>query len=261
MMKRRLYLWGLALLATSLFIHAGQNSSTPPAGHTNAPGEGNCTSCHTGILNTIVSPFGGPLTLNITQNGQPFNPANGYTPGTTYDFSVTASVPGITRYGFQATFINPANQQGVGTFIAGPGTTVTSGGNNRRYISHNNDTQAPGGSKTWTFRWTAPTGDNLPVAQFYLTMNAANGNGNTSGDQIYAFNASFQPAATQQNSIQAQVLGNNPNYCPGGSITVAYQATGTYAPGNTFSLEISALNGMFPGQIIGGGTSDPNGQI
>ncbi len=261
MKRRRIYVWGMALLTTALFIRAGHNSSIPPAGNTNAPGEGNCTSCHSGVLNTIVSPFGGPLSLSISENGQPFNPNNGYTPGATYTISITASVPGITRYGFQATFINPTSLQGVGTFNPGPGTTVTSGSNNRTYVSHNNDTQAPGGSKTWTFNWTAPEGPNPPVVHLYITMNAANGNGNTGGDQIYAFNAPLQPAANQDNSIQCQVTGNNMNYCPGGTITVAYQATGSFSPNNTFALEISNPDGSFPGQTIGFGSSELSGVI
>ena len=260
-MKRRLYIWGFALLATALFIRAGHNSSFPPAGNTNAPGEGNCTSCHAGVLNTVVTPFGGPLTLGITQNGQQFNPNNGYTPGATYDISITASVQGVTRYGFQATFINPTSLQGVGTFTPGPGTTLNPGANNRVYVSHNSDTQAPNGSKTWTFRWTAPEGPNAPIAHLYITMNAANGDGFDSGDQIYAFNAPISPASTQSNGIQSQVMGSTPNYCPGGQITVAYQATGDYLPNNGFVLEISSPGGIFPGQVIGFGPADLTGQI
>lgn len=153
-------------------------SSGPSDGLTNAPGEANCTACHgTFPLNS----GSGMLQLE----GLP----GSYMPGETYDLTLTLSDPDAARWGFELTVIEDAGEDAVslGEITASdPGTQLSSSGD-RDYLKQNSSGTAPGttGSKSWTFAWTAPVAGAGDV-RLYVAGNAANNNGSTSGDRIYA---------------------------------------------------------------------------
>jgi hypothetical protein len=169
------------LAAGALMLVAGSAlafSSGPPNGHTNAPGEANCTACHGSFP---LNSGSGMLSLD----GLP----DSYTPGDTYDLSLTLDDPDASRWGFELTILDggEAGTPSAGTLVVtDSGTTLSSSGN-RSYLKQNSAGTSPGttGSKTWSFQWTAPaegTGDVV----LYVAGNGANNNGGTSGDRIYA---------------------------------------------------------------------------
>src|SRR5919107_2071632 len=90
-----------ALLLTDNFAnpHAGAYSAGPPAGYTHAPGELDCSDCH-----TTPAQSSGTLTLSVPDK---------YTPGQTYDLTVThASADAArVRWGFQLTALDAADRK------------------------------------------------------------------------------------------------------------------------------------------------------
>lgn len=143
------------------------------SGLTGAPGEGNCTQCHSGS------------TLDgTTENSVLFlsglNPVAGYIPGDTYNVSLQhTSSP--AKSGFSATALDGSDvKAGVLTAQAAGGTQDFSSGG-RDYVSHTSTSNTAG---QWIFTWVAPTvgvGD----VTFYVASNVTNDDGATSGDMIY----------------------------------------------------------------------------
>lgn len=139
-------------------------SSNPPAGKTGAPGEGNCTDCHSGATMSAEG------VVDFSVGGGP-----GYIPGNTYPF-ILSSLGGSSN-GFQLTVLDASNNA-AGTFTAGTGSSVTTSGG-RKYVRQTND-----GLDNWVFDWTAPDTD-MGELTVYYAVNKANNNGSTSGDEIF----------------------------------------------------------------------------
>lgn len=139
--------FGLLVISLMLMSYGGvENGDYPsgsPAGYTGSPGDNkNCTQCHNGSASTVA----GWITSNI--------PASGYTPGSTYNITVTVS--GSGGKGFE---VSPQNPSGtlLGTLTAGTGSHLTGSG---KYVTQNSTINS--NPATWTFTWTAPavgTGD------------------------------------------------------------------------------------------------------
>ncbi len=131
-------MFGAALLLSSFGGNENlDNPSGAPSGNTGSPGDGqNCQNCHGGTA-TSVSNW---ITSNI--------PAQGYTPGTTYNITVT--VTGSGNKGFQ---VSPQTTSGtlLGTLTAGSGSKTTGSG---KYVTHNASSSS--NPSSWTFQWTAP---------------------------------------------------------------------------------------------------------
>jgi hypothetical protein len=153
----------------------------PSPSHTNAPGEANCTACHSDFA---VNSGTGAVTIT----GLPAN----YLPNQQISITVRTSQADAVIYGFQLTALNsagefvgsytlPAQQPAKMQVVAGLVNNIT-----RQYIEHTVDGIIPTqfGSNSWTFTWTAP---NRRVGKigFYAAGNAANSDGGTSGDYIY----------------------------------------------------------------------------
>jgi FG-GAP-like repeat/Reeler domain len=163
---------------------ASAASSGPSASHTNAPGEDNCTACHTSF--PVNSGAG-----NVAISGIPHI----YRPNQQVAVTVTTSDsgPSASIFGFQMTAIDRLGHQ-IGTFTLptqNPQRTQivlgSVGGNQRRYVEHTIDglfTSGVFGSNSWTFTWTAPA-QRVGKIDFYASGNAANGDGTNSGDYIY----------------------------------------------------------------------------
>ena len=162
------------------------SSSGPTSSHTNAPSESNCTACHTDFpLN------GGAGSMIIA--GVPTN----YLPNQQVPVTVTINDSNAVIFGFQMTAIDSQGKK-VGTFSfpaqnPQPLKIVQGlvGGNQRDYIEHTSSGISPlpmqFGTKSWTFKWTAPN-TRAGKVRFYAAGNAANSDGDTSGDYIYATN-------------------------------------------------------------------------
>ena len=154
--------WTLAFAITAgiVFGHAGQ----PQASKTGAPGENNCTQCHSGTVNSGSGDA--TLVLGASQTT--------YTPGTTYPVTVTVTDATMLRFGFQVTALVGGAGATVGTFAVTNtiNTATQSGtvsGSSRTYISH----KTANSNATWTFNWTAPA-TNVGTITFYLAGNATN---------------------------------------------------------------------------------------
>ncbi len=155
----------LSLLLGNSSGPGGDNTGGPFSSSANA-----CGQCHSGNSNP------GP---GITISGLPTD----YYPGASY--TVTLSINNATlNNGFQVVALDGTNAN-AGSFTAGFGSSAyTFGG--RNYLQHNSLST----TGSWTFTWTAPT-SNLGDVTFYASGNASNGNGNTSGDNVFIDNTTI----------------------------------------------------------------------
>src|SRR5215210_6388092 len=222
-----------ALLLTDNFAnpHARAYSSGPPAGYTHAPGELDCSDCH-----TTPAQSSGTLTLNVPDK---------YTPGQTYDITVAHASGDATRvrWGFQMTALDAADQK-AGAFAPADDLTRVLNGEGpfpaREYVEHTSKGTFPGqqNGAGWTFRWTAPAEDVGPVT-FYLAGNQANGDGSSAGDNIYFTfkSATFQPPAP---AFRLAVSPTTRTVVQGSSAT--YDVTITPRNGFTGTVTLNASN-------------------
>ncbi len=180
MMKRFLI---LPLAACSLFAYG----SGPDPRLTGAPGDDTCVFCHTGVVNS------GAGTLRI-------KPANGntYAPGVKQRIQVEIADPTQRRWGFELT------ARLLSDLKNGQAGTLTPVDNNTQVLCDNGDL-APcksasvvqfiehtlagtrigtSGGVTFEFDWTPPATD-VGNVRLYAAGNAANGDGNFTGDHIY----------------------------------------------------------------------------
>jgi len=157
-----------------------------PAGYTNSPGDGkNCSFCHGGT----VTPVTGWITSDI--------PADGYTPGTTYTITVTATGNAGVNKGFE---ISPQDLAGnlQGTLMAGTGNQLVGSG---KYVTH--DPALTGANASWSFQWTAPVNGTGDVT-FYASVVVGKPNINTTTYQVSENNVGIH----EKDPISFQVYPN-----------------------------------------------------
>ena len=159
----------------------------PPTGVTGAPGEFTCAVCHSG---------GG-----VGDGSLSIDAPDQYQPGMAYTITVTLQDPGQSRWGFE---LIPLRREAAELVMAGsltamsPLTLIQEVFDGRQYISHSSnefDTGEPDGTfattadgpVSWSFSWTAPPAGSDTV-WFYAAGNAANNNGQNTGDFIYTAN-------------------------------------------------------------------------
>ncbi len=171
------------------------SASGPSPSHTNAPNEDNCTTCHTSF--TVNSGTG-----SVSIAGVPIN----YLPNQSIPITVTTSQSDAVIYGFQLTAIDSQGKK-VGTFTLPTQSpqliqTVDGivNGNQRTYVEHTINGVIPTqfGSKSWTFVWKAPA-QRVGKVSFHAAGNAANSDGDTSGDYIYT---------TKKGSLSSTAISN-----------------------------------------------------
>ena len=179
-------------------------SFNPPDGKTGAPGEGNCTDCHTG---NSLNAAGGSLVLTVPKT---------YEPGEVYDIVVNLSRNGQRRWGFQMAALNSNNVQ-AGTFTSIDANTQL-GAN--KYIEHTATGTGQGTSNrySWMFRWTAPSND-VGTITFYAAGNAANNNGGAAGDYIYTQSATSE---VPFHGVSLQGVGNLTSQTADASSGISY---------------------------------------
>lgn len=183
---------GISLMGVREEVSASAFGPSPT--HTNAPGEANCTSCHADFK--LNEGEGRVLIQGVSAN---------YSPGQQMNIVVRAEQENAVIYGFQLTAIDSTGQK-VGTFtipltsenriqilqgVVGPQNLL------REYVEHTSGGLSNGqfGFNTWEFSWTAPM-QSVGRVDFYATANAANSDGGTGGDYIYATTASTAPPST-----------------------------------------------------------------
>lgn len=148
-----------------------------PGGKTGSPMDNaNCTQCHVGATN----PIDNWITSDI--------PAEGFTPGQTYVITLTGTDPIAVRMGFELTA--ESGDAKIGTFeLLEPERTQLRLSTNS--VTHTDQGIDPiGHENTWSVHWTAPESSPAEVT-FYAAVNAANGNGQNTGDKIYLTSRSY----------------------------------------------------------------------
>jgi hypothetical protein len=220
-MRKLYYFLPVAVVPAMLLLVSYHTGS--PGGRTGSPGDnGNtCTGCHTGTANNAF----GWITTNV--------PATGYVGGQTYTITATGTHTGVVLFGFELT-VEDSQGNKVGTLqLTDPVRTKFINGGDA--VTHTDQGITPSGnSNTWSVNWVAPTGVQGNVG-IYAAFNAANGNGNTSGDVIYKSSifispyspppalASISPdEAEQGDSFLATITGTNTNFTGSPSVSMTY---------------------------------------
>ncbi len=168
---------------------AHASASGPIAGVTGAPAENDCTLCHT-------APSGERGQFTITAPST-------YIPAQVYQITVThVNADDVTprmKWGFELTALTVAGDLPVGDLQSLTKSTLTQvitggPGGNRQYIEHTYEGGFEGqlGGASWSFTWTAPSTDMGPV-RLYAAGNQANGDFDSTGDQIYLAQATISP--------------------------------------------------------------------
>ena len=155
------------------------NSGGAGPGKTGAPGESNCTACHAGSVIDGAN-------VNVLTISDGSGPVTTYVPGNTYAVSLAMST-NPQKKGFQATALNTSDEM-AGSFSASASTAISSLGN-RSYANHISASNTSAVSE-WLWDWTAPSSSAGDVT-FYVSSNHANGNGITSGDEIFLSQHTF----------------------------------------------------------------------
>lgn len=149
-----------------------KNGGGSNPGTTGAPGEMNCTSCHSG---NVLDGANENVLQVLNGNVQ----VSQYIPGTSYTVSLSMS-SNPAKKGFQATALDALGQM-AGTFTAGSSTSIN--GSLRKYANHKS-TSNTNATSSWTWNWTAPSTD-VGKITFYVASNGANGDNGFFGDKIY----------------------------------------------------------------------------
>jgi hypothetical protein len=217
----------LIVIAIPVILLLMSNSNGSPGGKTGSIGDnGNtCTQCHSG--SAISIPYW--ITTNV--------PPEGYTPGQTYTITATGTHTGVVKFGFELTAENSQGAK-VGTLLlTEPARTKFTNAN--KAVTHTSAGNVPSGStNTWTMNWVAPSNVQGNVG-IYAAFNAANGNGNTSGDVIYKssmFISEYTPPpvlvsilpneANQGESSQVTITGSNTQFAGNPSVYLSFSGNG-----------------------------------
>lgn len=171
------------------------SSGAPDGNHGEAQ---NCTSCHSGTVNS------GDGTISLS--GLPSN----YTLGQTYNLTIAVSGTHARGYGFQ--LIAKAGSSASGTL-----TPVSSG----MAISNGYAEQTtPSNTGSWNFQWTAPSSNQGSVT-FYASGLATGGGSGNAGDQVYTLSQNLPPPpALEWNASTGGVVFSSPALGSDGSVYV-----------------------------------------
>lgn len=161
-------------------------TSGSPAARTGAPGELNCTNCHSGTAEN----GSGINFVTLRENG---NAITNYELNKTYTVEFNLS-DGGGKNGFQLTALGEDNKA-AGTLSSSDATTAITSSGGRQYVNHTGNSTS---TKTWTFEWTSPSTDRGTVT-FYVASNNSNGNFSNGGDLIRISQHAFGSKANTSN--------------------------------------------------------------
>jgi hypothetical protein len=173
------------------FIDKLSSSVNPPASRTGAPGESNCTTCHSGTTQSATG------NIDVTFSGA----GNEYVVGQSY--TITISIAAGAKNGFEATILDNTNTK-AGAFTSGTNYGVTTFAG-REYARHN----VSAGVTSWTINWTAPATD-MGDLTLYYAFNKSNNLNNSAGDIIYLGQFNIASAVfntiTEHEKIDQQIV-------------------------------------------------------
>lgn len=169
-----------------------QNAGGAGTGKTGAPGEQNCTGCHSGTAQD------GSNENNLTILDDGSTPVTTYIPGAQYTVNLAMNSNPVKK-GFQATALSSTNVM-AGGFTAQAGNTSING-TTRKYANHTSASNTNTSAPIWSWTWTAPA-TNVGDVTFYVASNKTNNNGNDNGDVIYLSQHTL--SAQSSSSLQEQ---------------------------------------------------------
>ncbi|MFA9390065.1 MAG: choice-of-anchor V domain-containing protein [Prolixibacteraceae bacterium] len=180
-MKKNIHLIILATIIAILTISGVTGTlyhSGSPGAKTGSPKDGaTCTQCHTGSTVSEVNWISTTI------------PESGWVKNQTYTIVATAVNADAVKIGFELTAEN--NSTKVGTFAI-TNADRTKLANSNSSVTHTANGISPtNGENKWEFNWTSPETD-LGDITFYAAFNAANGDGSTSGDQIFTSTITYK---------------------------------------------------------------------
>jgi uncharacterized protein (TIGR03437 family) len=197
MTRRNKFIFGLAATVSSAALIFGYATGPDPR-YTGAPGDDPkaCTSsgCHS---DHALNSGGGNVVVN-------FPGGLNYTPGVQQTLTIVITDSVAKVWGFQMTARLDSNLSGgqAGDFTAGAQQFVLCENSSFKtskgcpanapvqFIEHSN----PFTKNTITVTWTPPATD-VGGVHIYVAANAANGDGNNTGDHIYTANYALTPKA------------------------------------------------------------------
>lgn len=196
---KKIYLIIFAVICSGIIMSFEILSSNGKAGKNGSPGETDCTSCHSGTVNS------GGGSVSITS---PDLVGWAYTTGQTYTINVTiaqASIP-LFGFGFEALDASGAN---AGTLVITNSTetqikTFTVAPNSRNNVVHKSGAGLSTGSYTFTFNWTAPS-TNIGNVTFYVAGLACDNDGSTPGDFTYTSNQVVSFASSINDNLSEMI--------------------------------------------------------
>jgi PKD repeat protein len=195
------------------------NSGGAAGGRTNAPGESNCTGCHSGTLQTSGTNFNNvSLTNNFT--------GGGYIPDSTYTITLSYTQSGKSKFGMQLTCLDGSNLMAGSFANTTTATSITSSvisGGTRSYVRQTSSGNSGTGGRSWSFEWTAPS-TNKGDLTLYTVVNSANNNGGTGGDIIIAREFTLSPSSLLP---VASASAANTTVCQGAFIDLIGSGTNT----------------------------------
>lgn len=163
------------------------------------PAVANSSGANPGFAGNLALGSGMPQTCNVCHSTADLNSGTGSVTidapaaatsadvvrvTVTLDNQTDPAAPGSQRQGFQATVRDPADPSGAVwgtlTLVDAANTRFSSAAGG--YVTH---TVGGTGQTTWQFDW-APGSEREGTARIYVAANAADGNGGSSGDLIYA---------------------------------------------------------------------------
>ncbi|HNP97692.1 MAG TPA: T9SS type A sorting domain-containing protein [Bacteroidia bacterium] len=174
----RKLLFSLLPLAMIALFTSEQMSDNGRAGRTGSPGESTCVSCHGDFS---VNSGGGSISISGISGGV-------YTPGTTYNMSVTVSRTGSTVFGLGCEALLAANTNAGTLVITNSAQTqlksATVSGASRQSVVHQLDGGFTPNTHTFNFNWVAPAAGAGTIT-FYFAGVAGDHQGDEGGDYVY----------------------------------------------------------------------------
>jgi hypothetical protein len=178
-MKNKLSISLFSIITLLILVSATNKVSSPcdspfVGDHSGAPGETNCSGCHSSPVNPNTPDLHFEFENNITQ----------YQLDSSYLVHIRIKRDGHSKFGFVCSALDTTNTS-VGTFSlinVASTRTYTLGG--RRYISHTPCGADSQDSAIWTYKWKAPS-LNAGKVKIYMSMLVANHNEALTGDTTY----------------------------------------------------------------------------
>lgn len=165
----------------------GRASGSGLTGLTGAPGDGNCTRCHTGTVNS------GSGSVTITPDSTTF------TAGQQIRLRITQADSAGRRWGYTLSARRTASAgTGYGTLAAPDALSqvLTSGGIQYAVQTSAGTQSGTASSASWDLIWTAPADTSGGAVTLYVTGLACDNDGSDRGDRTYTASLTLQPAST-----------------------------------------------------------------